>query len=160
MTPNELLKMPEEDFRAVVDDEVRGVEELDPKTAKALRDPLVADRWYYALVSMKKSVEGQLGAKRSDLLKHRSPPRDRTEYHRWRAGALRFKSGVEERLLEVRSRRHSLTHIDTVQEERNVALAQMQNLKTAITSHKTSVLSDFADDEVSDADRTLWSAIE
>jgi len=138
-----LLNSSEEDFRRVVDEEVRGC--LKQETCTALRSPPLLNRWYLALISMKKNVESQLGSKRSDLIKIRPEltPEEYeqrlVEFHRWRAGAIRFKNGVEDRLLEVRARRQTLT--------------------TAISLHKNTVLKEFAEDEISDADRDLWKAL-
>ena len=143
MKARDLLDLPEEDFRGIVDDEVRGT--LDRNTGVVLRDPQLLDRWHLTLISMKKSVESQLGSIRSDLVKVRPElapeeyERRLAEFHRWRAGAVRFKSGVEERLLEIRARRQTLT--------------------TAISLHKNTVLEEFAEDEISDADRDLWKVL-
>ena len=148
-TIDNLINMPEEQFRSIVDKEVRGT--LDAATGEMLRHPRLVDRWYYALVSMKKSVESQLSSKRSDILKVPGPVNSRSsewsDYHRWKAGAIRFKSGVEDRLLEIR-RTHGRPTDRAAQ------------LEQAILDHKSKVLADFAPDEVSDADTGLWHVVE
>lgn len=147
-----LLALPDAEFRALVDSEVRGTSPA--KVGETLRDPLLIDRWYHTLLQMKKSVESQLGAKRSDVLKNRRySEQDVADFHRWRAGAVRFKSGVEDRLLEIR-RIRGIVQPDTeaIKRERNALLR-------AIDDHRQTVLQEFEADEISDADRALWSAL-
>lgn len=153
MNVEELLGLPEDQFRKLVDSEVRrNSNEPNPKLeelAEALRDHRVAPIWRVALISMKKSVEGQLGAKRMDLARAEAElaPEMYTkrvnEFHVWRAGALRFRNGVEERILE-------LSETQT----RTVAM-----LRSAIIKHKQTVTREY-DDDVSEADVALWSLVE
>lgn len=155
MTRNDvqkLLSLPDPQFREVVDAEVRGT--AQPKVGETLRDPLLIDRWHHTLLQMKKSVESQLGAKRSDVFKNKHySAHDLAEFHRWRAGAVRFKSGVEDRLLEIR-RIRGIAQPDTqaIKRERNALLQ-------AIDAHRQTVLEEFEADEISDADRALWAAL-
>lgn len=155
-----LESMPEDQFRALVDQAVRGNPE-DPKT-HALRvnlmAPEVVDRTHIALISMKKSVEGQLAARRADYIKERlrDRPGERSaleqRYRTWRAGALRFKSGVEEYLLTVRPPRRERS-------ADNYYLAY-ETLRQAIAKHKATVLALQNDDEETDADDVLWSVLD
>lgn len=150
MTVHDYLDLPNEDFRDLVDEEVRGI--TDEAISRALRDPVLMERWYLTLVQMKKSVESQLGAKRSDLVRHigaRDYPSRVAEYHRWRAGSLRFKSGVEERLLEVRAMRFKgVTN----------PWKRTQRLLDAIIEHRDS-MGDY-NEEGSEADLRLWRLAE
>ncbi len=87
----------------------------------------MAERFFGTLVAMSKSVDGQLGGRREDFLATRAKLRERmaaaeaagdkeqyraaeselhlaTErYHSGRAGSLRFKSGLDEWIVEVRT---------------------------------------------------------
>ncbi len=141
-----LLNSSDEEFRSIVDDEVR---HPNNEYSALLRDPRVRERWYYALVGMKKSVESQLSAKRSDILKTPASPQDVAwqDFHRWKAGAVRFKSGVEDRLLEIRK------NGGRPSDRANL-------LQAAILQHKNAVLKDFNPEEVSDADTSLWKSVD
>lgn len=69
--PEDLPGLSDEDFRAVVDADLRrkapksGVT-LKPDLIEALRSPAVAPRWFAMLLRMQKSVDGQLGAREND----------------------------------------------------------------------------------------------
>lgn len=162
LTVEALLDMPEDQFRAIVDREVRGTaRDVGP----VLRDPRISWRWYFALVQMKKSVESQLGAKRADLAKVRPTipqyeyEQKLTEFHQWRAGALRFKSGVEERLLEIRSQNSRFRpNGEIIEDQRNWALTANFALVQGIREHQKVMLKD-SPDEVSDADLALWELV-
>ena len=113
-----LLAMDNTTFAQVVDRELRGKAAAEESTA--LRNPLVAERWRVALVAIAKSVDGQLGARRADYMANRarftkellrvayderaalerSWAEQRENFNRSRAATLRFKSGLEETLIE------------------------------------------------------------
>lgn len=57
--------MSRDEFRQLVDREMRG--RATDAEAAALRDPRVVNRWYTVLLAMKKSIEGQLAAKRQEF---------------------------------------------------------------------------------------------
>lgn len=156
LTVDRLVNMTSDEFDQVVDDEIRRMDDGSDRDAliRLLKDPAVADRWQIVLVGMKKSVEGQLGYKRSDVQRARlafeNDPNERTrefflykreEFLRWRGGSLRFKNGVEARLNDIRKIQY--------------AAAKGNDLVSAILGHKEKVLREFPD-EVSDADRELW----
>lgn len=178
-TVDKLLDLTEPDFRALVDREVRGVSGTTDMTpaeiaqlrkeleelAPLLRDPQIIERWHLALIQMKKSVESQLSSRRSDQVKYihtlsrQQYERKLADYHKWRAGAVRFKSGVEDRLLEIRSaRHHSFPDAQVIEEQRNWALTMNHQLVTGILEHKNTVLKEYADD-VSEADVQLWGLV-
>jgi hypothetical protein len=159
----DLMVLPDDVFRSYVDEAVRGHPE-DTQTQELrskLKDPEVVDRTYLTLVSMKKSVEGQLAARRADFVKERgtlrsNPPGQRAaeeRYHAWRAGALRFKSGVEDFMLAVRGNREKPTGD-------NYYLAY-QTLRQAIEKHREAVETALANDQdTDDADAVLWSVLD
>lgn len=140
MKLSDIQNMSDNEFRRLVDSEVRG--NSGSSVRSLLHDPSIDKRWYFTLLTMKKSVESQLGAKRADLATRVNNPdyeSDKIEYFTWRGGALRFKNGVEDRLLEIRK------DWDAAHEK----------LIAAIRVHKDSVLDEFPD-EVSSADESLW----
>lgn len=132
-THESLLALSDDDFRSVVDDAVRNPDDV---RASLLRHPDVVARWYFTLVSMKKSVEGQLAAKKAEYAaaKATSPvaKRDQAGYERWRAGALRFKAGVENQLLEARLLREG----NMGDQEIAMAVRERNRLIAAITAHR------------------------
>lgn len=160
---NSLSSYTDDKFRALVDDDVRGI--LDHQVAKLLRKSENVERWYYALVLMKKSVESQLGAKRAEVQQyvHDPSPSARSrlnDYNSWRAGALRFKNGVEAHLLEAReiiAQDTRMSHTELVKSERNFALGEMERLKTAILDHRQTVLREGFEPTAADLD--LWKCV-
>lgn len=159
MTLDELVNQEEEAFRSIVDDEVRG--HLDPETAALLRDPKVVDRWFLALIVMKKSVESQMAAKRDDLARFAGSHQEETErlaFRKWRAGALRFRNGVEDRILEIRAIRWR--NGATISTDPYDAIVLNADLASAIRTHRKKMLEDYEPDEVSDADRQLWRLLD
>ncbi len=124
-TPQELLAMTADEFHAVVNLDLR--KGTDDDTWEALRSPEVFDRWWGALIGMSKSIDGQLGARREEYLSAQADLREQMrvavaagdadkqatvesrankvskDYHRGRAGSLRFKSGLEEWLTEAKT---------------------------------------------------------
>lgn len=60
-----IASMSDAEFRALVDRDLRRASTKEE--AAGLRDPAVVERWYLTLTAMKKSVEGQLGAKRAEF---------------------------------------------------------------------------------------------
>jgi hypothetical protein len=79
----------------------------------------------------------------------------------WKAGALRFKTGLEERLGEARRVLHDLDDplvnvAERITEERNRALVRVALLEQAIRRHRDT----FPDeDDPSDADLELWQMV-
>lgn len=180
-TVKSLLGFADEDFQDVVDGEVRRVGGRYLKGL--LSDPALIERWRLALVQMKKNVESQIGARSDDVKalfieidnpercdgEERLSPAElrevRTERHRaanadfvkWRAGAKRFKLGVEERLLEIR--RIRVANGDFKANDHALALYMIQTLVDGIESHRAQMLADYQDDEISDVDKELWKLI-
>jgi hypothetical protein len=79
----------------------------------------------------------------------------------WKAGALRFKTGLEERLGEARRVLRDLDDplvnvADRVVEERNRALVRVALLEDAVRRHRDGFPSD---DDPSDADVELWKTV-
>jgi hypothetical protein len=175
--PNRIIDLPQEEFRRLVDDDTRG--KAPASLSAQLRAPDCAPRWYRTLRAMQQSVEGQLASKNSEsdavMLEYkaklellgdddvqraliiaemqRRKARDKT----WRAGALRFKSGLEDKLLEARQLMPDDMISERIADERNRALGLVVNLKHAIQRHHD----DFPkDEEPSDSDLELWRVLE
>jgi hypothetical protein len=150
----------DEEFKDLVDEAVRG--QLDPNTMAALKDGSVANRTYTVLVGMKKNVEGQLAARKADYGRARKNPDKKKldeiddTWLSWRAGAIRFKSGVESLMLEVRDKR---TPNDwSLRAERNELANAYENLRKGIIAHRDH-LCDEACDVSCSADDLLWSLV-
>lgn len=151
MTITEQLSgLDDEDFEDLVKDDARS--RTSPEVADALRSPILARRWYLALRKMLMSVEGQLAAMTAEntakvqrLYAARQPRQamiEQADFAAWRANSLRFKNGVDMRLLEAREllREHD-------------SLDRVAVLERAIARHRD------AADEASEADLRLWSVI-
>jgi hypothetical protein len=83
----------------------------------------------------------------------------RAEYSRSRAGTMRFKSGLDEWIVEATSIRNSLRDrlYDTVvTEERNRLAERVRALEEAIRSHRDAFPEE---DEPTDADEDLWNLV-
>jgi hypothetical protein len=166
-----LLRIDNTTFQGIVNDEMRSTNDrprVDPGVSAGLRDPRVLRRWYTAILSMHKSVEGQFSAKTADnnamirRLQAASVPRvkilkEQASFETWRAGALRVKNGLEMRLIEAKSlleQTGDLYITDRTAEERNLALGRVGALEDAIRRHKDACL---ADGTSSTIDEALWS---
>jgi hypothetical protein len=173
MDVNELVALPDDKFRGVVDEAVRTSALTDEVTLEQrrhvqelLKRPELADRTYLVLVAMKKNVEGQLAAKRTDNQRRRvrlqSKPdvlaREEDEYRRWRAGALRFKTGVEEFMVELRSKRVGNATEVALRGERNDLVFAYERLRKGILEHRDHVCSDTCDAGCP-ADERLWELV-
>jgi hypothetical protein len=173
-----VAQLSEVDFRKLVDDDTRG--RAPESLSRQLRSPGCASRWYQTLLAMQNSVEGQLAANAAEsraakarLLARLEEPMSTTQRReiraeiatrkaadeQWRAGALRFKSGLKEKLIEAR---RVLREVDDpiltkrISQERNRALARVATLEDAIRHHRD----DFPpDDQPSDADLNLWAQV-
>lgn len=168
-----MLMLTEGDFYNLVDKDVRS--QLDPALAEKLRDPAVVERWYQTLLRMKRAVEGVISSKgaedRAVQIELRSNRRleeadkARAEFMRWRAGSIRFKTGVEEKLTEAAWRRRvAVEHLlhTASQIERNAyaelnrhLTAQVEKLRDAITKHRDEIDSD----DATEIDEELWAVL-
>lgn len=174
ITVETLQAMDDEAFRSVVNDEIRGLS--DPQVSQLLRGPLIVERWYHALQIMQRSVEGQLAAKKAEakskkaeLLRQPNGKVQWQQYNRsaniWRAGALRFKSGLEMALFEADKLRYQISGVDRTKaalNERNLAIAEAERLKIAIRAHRDHVLgrcTEECDGDQCIADDELWSVL-
>jgi hypothetical protein len=160
-TPASLLSLPNDAFRTLVDADLRG--KGDQSLAKLLRSEEVCERWYSTINGMAKSVEGQLAAKRADLeattlslesdIQVAEARGDESlaaqlrlalmeaqqKDAKWRAGILRFKTGLEEVHAEARRIRDSFKGSffeSYLAEERNIALARVRDLEDGIRRHR------------------------
>lgn len=100
------------DFIKVVSDDVKGQADADEQAM--LRHPDVWDDWGEALAALKRDTEAQLAKRKAEILGiHQSCLADgpsgkheyfaeKTNYEKWRAGAIRFKLFVEARIAELK----------------------------------------------------------
>lgn len=174
-----LLTMDVQDFSDVVDRDIRGNERLQRDEqplhalySEALRGQDVCERWYQELVQMKKSTELTIAAKGMDDKARRAKlqsegshgkARDTYRHHlQWRAGAVRFLTGVEARLSEANycRRKHWGSSLPShIIFERDELSAYVRLLRRAILEHRDDYLSHDGD-EPSDADAKLWSVLD
>lgn len=170
-------------FRAEVDADLRSARTRNPKAitrAAALRSNDLVDRWYTTLQMMSVSVEGQLAAAQEDHAAERAALRSRMasashreqpalqeqweeskgRFSRARAAKLRFKSGLDEWIVEARSLRDSLRdsmYDSIVAEERNHWAERYRVLHDAVAAHEAATLAD--DLEPTEQDTKLWASI-
>jgi hypothetical protein len=174
-TPSKVAQLSEVDFRKLIDDDTRG--KAPASLSRQLRSAECAPRWYEALLAMQNSVDGQLAAKSAEsraaqarlqarfeeALSSKQRREIRAEIARrkaadeqWRAGALRFKSGLEDKLIEARRVLRELDDSSIVG-ARNRSMARVAILEDAIRRHHA----DFrAEDEPSDSDLALWAHLD
>lgn len=146
MNQGELLGLMPEAFKSVVNNDIRG--ECDSETEQALRSQDVCRRWYNMLVSTKRSIETQLATFRIERVQKANSP----DYEpwlqdklKWRAGALRFKSSVEEKIAEAKEHLRAETN-------------QAEKYRHAILDHQTACVATDGDPD-HDVDRALWSVV-
>lgn len=168
--PTEITEMTDEEFRRLVDDDVRfdsQPQELrdDPtfqRRCSLLRHPDVVPRWFDALIQSKRSIEGQFGAEKkrlatlhyevqatptNDSLRERME-RERLRYTKWKSGALRFNSGLETRIREARSL--------LPKQDPQMLMEEIVRLRDAIKQHQQGI----DPDDASKADRELWNLVQ
>lgn len=171
-----LMATPDDQFRSICENDVRvatGKEDPgDPVLAKALRTPPVIQRYYRLLSVLQRSAEGQLAARRASHAARMAKLRAHgtkgekyqealAEHETWRAGALRFKTGVEERMAELGGILRDIDaefFADRLKEERNQALLRTVVLEDAIRRHRAHECDD-ACKEGCTADTDLWALI-
>ena len=165
MSVEEVLARSEENFRSLVDDDVRDL--ASAEVMEVLRRPEVLDRWHDTLAMMLISIEAQLAAKTAETKAKIAEFRLRNQKDkilqeeasswRWRAKALRFKSGLNEKMAEVKQlqRTHGqLSLVERATEERNAEIFRRIQLEKAIQRHR-----DTLDDDPSDTDEELWRVL-
>jgi hypothetical protein len=162
-----VLAMSKDAFHILVNDDIRGV--APDHLSLALREASVADRWYNALVSMKRNTESQLAndkaeraGKKAELFKLGNGGQFLwTEYvaerERWRSGAIRFKNGVEDKISEAKQVRKSHYDSGEMAIERDILITRLAQMRLAIMEHREAV-EDL--DEVDPRDLALWSVAE
>lgn len=86
----------------------------------------------------------------------------RADYQRTRASTLRFKTGLDDAMLEARYLRDEALHErfgDVVAAERDHLATCCRRLCGAIESHRTAVLNDLGGDDADEIDTELWAAL-
>lgn len=159
----------DEIFREIVEEDLR--RKSTPEQAAMLRSPEVVDRWFSTLLQMTKSVEGQLSARALDWTRTKLQlesnssafEREQQNYLTWKAGIIRFKTGLDEYLVEARHLRDKLLGRNlenALLDELSVTRARVRTLEEAISQHRDTICSDpDADDAHEEADEALWDLI-
>ena len=174
----QLMALNYDDFRVVCEADIKQADrgEMEQVTFDALREPPVIQRFYSMLSQMQRSVEGQLAAGRADMksrtakMKLRHAPAEEYQqalanHENWRAGALRFKTGCEQRMAEIAGLLRVIDSeflADRVKEERNDALARVKELEDAIRRHRDHTCDDATCSQGRDecsADEDLWTLV-
>lgn len=181
-TIDRIMAMSDTEFRSLAEDDVREAtgkgDPLDLPVHDALRTPPAIHRFYRLLLVLQRSAEGQLAAKGAShaarmakLRMHGTTSQSEkyqealAEHETWRAGALRFKTGVEERMAEISSLMRELdaeTFADRLKEERNQALLRTLVLEDAIRRHRDHECTDDTCDQAHGtcaADDELWALL-
>lgn len=165
----QLTDLADDAFISIVNQDVRG--SLNPEISQLLRDPAIADRWYDALLGLKRSVESQLSASKAEksqkiaefnILGNDGWLQARVQTDKWRAGAVRFKNGVEDRLSEAkrfREEAHKTLDITVVVAERDNALREVRRLRSGIIKHRDHECDSSCDDNCI-GDEELWSLLD
>lgn len=175
----------DETFDAYVNDDVRGyiINPEDPEhkerlpvpeeVTQLLRSPEHVVRWHNALLGHKSSVEAQLSngkAERANMAalcwrKGAAGKQEWLDYvakqEKWRAGALRFRNGVDVKLTEAKQLMRSLdvnVVVEEIAAERNEAIRRVVELETAILTHQSAVDAADEDDAIT-ADEDLWNQV-
>jgi hypothetical protein len=180
-----LLSVDDSSFRQIVNDETRDFnrpsspfvqnavdqDEMKALIRAAIRDPQVLRRWHTTVLLMHKDLEGQFAAKTADMNakvkelqlrngKHREILMEQASFEKWRAGALRVKTGLETRLIESRylmDREGVGVPGEYAIAERNAAYARVHTLEEAIRRHRDRTLAEVDGDfEQTEHDEELW----
>lgn len=179
-----LLMLELEEFYDVVDRDIRnngnGDDPLPRFYREALRTEEVCERWYQGLVRMKKSTEMTIAAKGLDdraaraKLESQGNRKKAGEEHvrhlKWRAGALRFLTGVEERLAEanyIRRLHYGVNVSSGIAMERDRLSEHLRLLQQSIRTHHEEQLAPEVGSfgritgqrEPTAADLKLWSVV-
>lgn len=148
----ELLNMSDDDFRAIVDQDLRSDKSASERTT-ALRDKAIIPRWLSVLQAMLVSIEGQLATGEADFEAMQMALQlgsgnvqeqllsTGQRYYEKRARQLRFKSGVDAMLIQARYLQSRFApEIALVTKERNQLVIRVHELETAIYKHRSDVL--------------------
>lgn len=172
-----IMEMTDTEFRALAEEDVREAtgkgDPLNPLLHDALRTPPAIQRFYRLLSVLQRSAEGQLAAKGAAHASRMAKLRRRgvkgaeyqdaiAEHENWRAGALRFKTGVEERITEIASLIRELdadSVTEIIREERNDALYRVRVLEDAIRTHREHECGEECSGDFCVADVTLWENV-
>jgi hypothetical protein len=151
-----LSTLSDEDFEDLVNQDVRG--QLDREISLQLREPENVYRWYNSLNSLKKSVEAQFVVKKAELSEQRleNPTEDEwlrtvAEHERWKAGAVRFKTGVEKRIAEAKQLRIAISKDEVmgrISSDLHEARGKAELYRQAILAHRSAEDADQADDQL------------
>jgi len=152
-----VTRLSEHDFRVLVDEDVR--DRAQPITAAVLRSPTVVERWYESLLASQTSVAAQLAAKEAEFLAVIRPNDEvETTYQRWKAGAIRFKSGVDRKLIEARRLLREQGSLIVQPDPDQQALLRVALLEQAIRTHRYAVNTSNAE-APAEYDLELWSYV-
>lgn len=173
MTPEQLLALDHAEFTALVDQDARARDrtKADPKLAAALRHPDVIERTYMAVLAIQKKVEATLAGRAAEFAStkahyNQQANRNRNgylklleKYELSRANSLRYKTGVDQVVLELQYLIGSSTKArDLVRTDERFLLAQrVQVLEDGIRRHRdVSAEMDLAGEP---HDEELWALV-
>lgn len=159
-TPEDLLALPTKEFEAVVRAETRRSGVSD-EIAKALRSPLVVERWRNALADFVDRLNGELSERKAELAKlqavsfhsHRPTPQyleAKVSFEEWHSKVVRHLTTLRERLREAKTLATNFN--------RQRAELRVDELKRAIRLHRAEVMA--GDFEPSETDRDLWAVLD
>jgi hypothetical protein len=138
--------MNDKEFSKLVNDDIR--DDVSKQDAAWLRSDDVISRWINELTCIKMSVERQLSLHKSERAKNRATIDNSEEYvqylaeaEKWRAGVIRFKTGVDLRLMEAKFLYRNGNN----------------KYRAAIVEHQRTIENDAEFSEI--ADMTLWSVL-
>lgn len=135
--------MNDNDFNLLVNADIR--EDASKADQEWLYQPENLDRWIAELTKIKMNVEKQLAGARYDVAKARATMDEEelrqwyVDHEKWRAGVIRFKTGVDKKLVEVKNLRSS----------------EVERYRLAIQRH-----CDTIGDDAGTADEELWSVLD
>lgn len=167
--PAQLALLPEDEWKSLIDRDLRtltkpatgpkAVTEDDRELAQALRSPACIDRYFFTLLRMLKNAEGTLASRREEAIEQRNTLLAQGQWQEWRKAeadharqrrsTLRFKSGLEQTLLEIKFLRSQ------IMEHR--ASTRLERVVWMVKNHRENFPED---DDPSQADIELWRLID
>lgn len=136
-----LLGMPAEEFRRVVDEDLRGQAPLE--VSEALRSVAVIGRFLGQMQTVLAVVDGNLAVKEAEVAGIVA------KHAKWVASTGKFRAGLQASLLDV---------VGVLHGQRDEALGRCLALRGVIMTHRSLMLDDGEDSD--DADGQLWAVLQ
>lgn len=134
----DLLVMSAEEFRRLVDDDLRG--QATPEVSEALRSVAVIGRFRCQMQAVLAVVDGNLALKEAEVCGIVA------KHDKWVASTGRFRSRLQVTLLEV---------VQVLHDQRDAALSRCRMLDEAILEHRA----ELDEEDATNADVHLWAAV-